>query len=132
MLEKGTFEKLIAIMNRHAPSTRRTLRDLMGQDEPEYVGKDGNTYHISRDELDLIASQIEEYEWGSIKIPILILTDISYPGGAWKVLGKIESKVVSRLIGRESDTPDEIRFFHPHFMDLRRQLPTATIVLYMP
>lgn len=132
MLENGTFQKLIAMMNKHVPSTRKTLRDLMGQNEPAYAGKDGNTYHISKDELELIASQIEDYERGSIKIPILIMTDTSCPGGAWKVMGMIETKVVSRIVGREPDTPEEIRFFHPHFVDLRRRLPTSTTVLYMP
>ncbi|MDD1767654.1 MAG: DUF61 family protein [Methanomassiliicoccales archaeon] len=132
LLENGTFQKLIMVMNKHVPSTRKTLRDLMSQNEPAYVGKDGNTYRVSKDELEIIASQIEDYERGGIKIPILIMTDTSYPGGAWKVMGRIETKVVSRIIGREPDTPEEIRLFHPHFVDLRKRLPSSTTVLYMP
>jgi len=132
MFDDKTLEKLVAHMNQHVPSMRKRLSELLAQKDPIYVGKDGTTYHVSPGELETLASYLDEFERNALKIPILIMTDTSYPGGAWKVMGKLETKVISRMIGKETESPDEIRLFHPHMHELRKMLPTTTTVLYMP
>lgn len=132
MFGNRTLEKLIASMNRHLPSSRRRLSDLLSEKEPTYTGRDGTTYHLSREELQLVASCLEEWELSGLKIPILIMTDTSYGEGAWRISGRLEVKVVSKLMGKEPDSEEEMRLFHPHLLELRRKLPSATTVLYMP
>jgi uncharacterized protein (UPF0216 family) len=132
MFDDKTLEKLVVHLNKHVPSIRKRLSELLVQKDPTYVGKDGTTYHVSPEELEILASCLDEFERSSLKIPILIMTDTSYPGGAWKVMGKLETKVISRMIGKEPESHEEIRLFHPHMHELRKMLPTATTVLYMP
>ena len=133
MQGESQVRKMMEIMNRHVPSKRRSLDAMLRSNEAEYSGKDGNHYHIKRGELKLLASIIEESERRRLKVPIIIMTDTSYGReGAWKVMGRTEVKVVSRIIGRGSEYPEEIRLFHPHLVQLRRALPTATTILYSP
>jgi uncharacterized protein (UPF0216 family) len=58
------------------------------------------------------------------------MTDTSYGEGYWKVMGKIEVKALSKLIGREPEREDEMRLFYPYFRDVRDKLPTATNAVF--
>jgi uncharacterized protein (UPF0216 family) len=60
------------------------------------------------------------------------MSDTGYETGAWKVEGKLEVKVMSRILGIEPDTEERMRFYYPHLNDLRRRLPTSTTVMFLP
>ena len=97
MLNDGQFRKMMEMMNRHVPSKRVPLSDLLGAADAGYTSKDGMTYsHIKCDELKLIASLLDPGERQRLKLPIIIMTDTSYDGGAWKVMGRLEVKVISQ------------------------------------
>jgi len=127
------MRKMLEMMNRHVPSKRTSLEELLKAKEAGYQGKDGINYHIKRKELELLESLVDPSERPKLKLPIIILTDTSYEaGGAWKVLGKVEVKVVSRIVGRDPEFPDQMRLFHPHMVKLRSELPTATTTMFSP
>ena len=132
MLDEKVLEKLIHNMNEHIPPTRKSLAVMLDEDEPFYLGKDGRRYIVSKDELRKIASVAYPWDLNRIKIPILLMTDTSYGTGYWKVIGKAETRVISKLIDREPEKEDEIVIFYPQLNDLRRLLPTATNAMYMP
>lgn len=133
MQEDGRLRKMFEIMNRHVPSKRISLAELRRRAEAEYRGKDGVSYHIKKRELDCLAGMLDPPEQEKLKLPIIIMTDTSYPhGGAWKVWGKLEVKVVSRIVGREPEFPDRMRLYHPHMVALRNALPTATTTMFAP
>ena len=85
-----------------------------------------------RVQLKKLASFADPWDLGRIKIPILLMTDTSYGNGYWKVIGKAETLLISRLINREPEKEDEIVIFYPQLNDLRRLFPTATNAMYMP
>jgi hypothetical protein len=132
IVDELNVERLLQIMNKHVPSKRVSLENLLDQEEPFYKGKDGTTYHIRKEELERIAVILDERERTKLRLPIYITTDTSYPGGAWKVRGRFEVKVISNLVCREPEMEDEMRLFFPHVSDLRNMLPTTTTVLFMP
>jgi uncharacterized protein len=132
MLDEKVLEKLIHNMNEHIPSKRKSLAVMLDEDEPFYEGRDGRHYIVSKDELKKIATVADPWDLNRIKIPILLMTDTSYGTGYWKVMGKAETLVISRLINREPEKEDEIVIFYPQLNDLRRLLPTATNAMYMP
>ena len=123
--------RLLASMNRHVPSKRPTLGQLLEMKEPHYVDKDGNWYRIEREEIELIASLLDPWDSDRIKLPIVIMTDVS-EGGAWKVLGKLEVTVVSKVVGRKPEFEDRMRLFHPHVVELTNKLPTAVTIMFSP
>ena len=118
-------------MNRHVPARRPTLGQLLEMEEPHYTGKDGNQYLIRKEEIELIASLLDPWDRDRIKLPIVVMTDTS-EGGAWKVLGKLEVAVVSKIVGRRPEFEDRMRLFHPHMVELSNRLPTATTTMFSP
>jgi len=133
MQDDSQMRKVLETMNRHLPSKRRSLADLLVAEELEYRGKDGISYYIKRSELEYLATIVDPWEQGKLKLPIIIMTDTSDEGGgAWKVMGRIEVKVISQIVGREPEFPDRMRLFHPHMSKLRSVLPTATTMMFVP
>jgi uncharacterized protein len=132
MLDEKVLEKLLHNMNEHIPAKRKSLATMLDEDQPFYEGKNGKRYKVSKDELRKIASCADPWDLNRIKIPILLMTDTSYGDGYWKVIGRAETRLISRLINREPEKPDEIIIFYPQLNDLRRLLPTATNAMYMP
>jgi uncharacterized protein (UPF0216 family) len=127
-----TLAKMFQSMNEHIPAVRPNLADLLESKEPAYKGKDGRSYLVDRKELELLAKNLDKWDWPRLKIPILLMTDTSYEGGMWKVIGRTEVSVISKIIGREPEREDEILIFYPQLMDIRKLLPTCTNCMYMP
>ena len=132
MEDERVMAKLLQSMNEHIPPKRKSIADMLDEVNPFYEGKDGRKYTVSKDELRRLASLADPWDLGRIKIPILLMTDTSYGPGYWKVIGKAETTLISRLIEREPEKVDEIVIFHPHLNALRRQFPTTTNAMYMP
>jgi uncharacterized protein len=132
MYEDSQFRKMMEIVNRHLPSKRRPLDELLKEKETDYEAKDGNRYRIKKGELEYLATLVDGSEMHKLRLPIIIMTDTSGQTGAWKVMGQLEVKVVSQVIDREPEFQEEMRIFHPHMAILRRKLPTATTCMYSP
>ena len=132
MVDEFSLEKLLKSLNRHVPLHRRTLAELLEMEEPCYTGRDGVVYHMKREELEKISGLINTFEWGRLRLPIYIATDTSYPGGAWKVMGKLETRIISAILNKKPEKEDEMRLFFPHLGILREILPTTTVVFFMP
>ena len=132
MFDERVLEKLFKNMNQHVPSQRPNLAELLASSDPCYIGKDGRTYHLNREELKLISANLDPWDWSRLKIPILLMTDTTYEAGCWKVMGRLEVRLVSRLINREPEREDELRIFYPHLLEIRKLLPTTTNSMYMP
>jgi uncharacterized protein len=132
MLDERVMERLLKSMNEHIPPKRKSIAAMLDETEPFYEGRDGRRYVVSREELKKLAACADPWDLDRIKVPILLMTDTSYGNGYWKVIGKAETRLISRLINREPERDDEIIIFYPQLNDLRRQFPTTTNAMYMP
>jgi uncharacterized protein (UPF0216 family) len=132
MFDESTLQRFVAVMNRHLPTQRRLLVDLLQEKEPFYEGKDGNHYKLDKAELLYLDSLLDFFDKGKLRLPILVMTDTESESGAWKVTGKVEAKVIAKVLERDLDTADMVRFYYPHLHELRKKLPTTTTVMFMP
>lgn len=132
MFDESSLQRFIVIMNRHLPTQRRSLNELLQEKDPYYEGKDGHRYKLDRAELEYLDSLLDVFDKGRLRLPILIMTETESETGAWKVTGKLEAKVIAKVLERELDTEDTVRFYHPHLHELRKKLPTTTTIMYMP
>ncbi|MHC1680916.1 MAG: DUF61 family protein [Methanomassiliicoccales archaeon] len=130
IFNERAMQRLFSNMNQHVPVKRRSLGQLLQDSDPSYVGKDGRTYRINRNELDILAELLDPDERVRLKLPILIMTDTSYGDGYWKVIGTLEVKVLSQLINRTPEKDDEMRVFYPYLKEIRDKLPTATNTVF--
>jgi uncharacterized protein (UPF0216 family) len=132
MLNERVLEKFFQTMNAHIPAKRPSLASLLESSDPSYSGRDERVFHVDKRELDLLAKQLDTWDHSKLKIPILLMADTNYEDGRWKVIGRTEVKVVSKLIEREPEKEDEMLIFYPQLHHLRKTLPTTTNVMYMP
>ncbi len=130
IFNERAMQRLFTNMNQHVPAKRRSLKQLLEDPDPSYEGKDGRRYRLDPQELVYLSGFLDEDESSRLKLPILIMTDTSYGEGYWKVIGKLEVKVISRIIGREPEREDEMRVFYPYLKEVRDKLPTATNTVF--
>ena len=125
-------EHLLSEINAHAPTGRRTLAEHIGSDDLTYRTRNGHTCEMTEDEIMMLKDVCSETEKTSLRLPILVLTDISMSQGAWKVEGRTEAAVVSKLLSKKPLRDDLILFYHPHLKELQKMLPNAVMVLFVP
>ncbi|HNU34996.1 MAG TPA: DUF61 family protein [Methanomassiliicoccales archaeon] len=130
IFNERAMQRLFTNMNQHVPVKRRSLRQLLEDPDPSYEGKDGRRYRLDRQELLFLSAFLDEDEPSRLKLPILIMTDTSFGDGYWKIIGKLEVKVISRIIGREPEKEDEMRVFYPYLKEIRDKLPTASNTVF--
>ena len=126
------IEHIIRDMNRHIPVSRKSLLECLEAGEGTYETKDGQKCSIDRKDLELLAGKCTEIEKMRLRIPIFVSTDMSYEGGAWKVEGRTEAAVVSKLLNKKLYKDDFLRLYYPDLKELRRMLPSIVVVLFLP
>jgi uncharacterized protein len=126
------IEKMISDMNRHVPAARRSLQDYMESSDLTYRTRSGEVCEIERSEIDYLAETCTDIEKLRLRLPIFVTTDISGEEGAWKVDGTIESKVIAKILGKKQFREDSVRLYYPDLKELRKILPSAAILLYLP
>ena len=122
---------MIAQMNKHIPTSRRTLLECLESGDLTYIGKDGAEYRMEKEEIDVLSDVCTEIEKMRLRLPIFVSTD-TVTENAWKVDGTTETSVLSKLLKRKPFRDDMMRFYHPDLRELRKMLPNAVIVLYLP
>jgi len=126
------IENIIRDMNRHIPVSRRTLLEYLESGEDTYETKDGQKCSLDRKDLELLAGKCTEIEKMRLRVPIFVSTDTSCDGGAWKVEGKTEVAVVSKLLNKRAYRDDYMRLYHPDLKDLRKMLPSIISIVFIP
>ncbi len=126
------IENIIRDMNRHIPVSKRTLLEYLESEDDSYETKDGQRCSVDRKDLEMLASKCTEIEKMRLRVPIFVSTDTSSETGAWKVEGRTEVAVVSKLLNKRAYKDDFLRLYHPDLKDLRKMLPSLVVVLFLP
>jgi len=126
------IEYVIRDMNRHIPVSRKTLLEHLESGEDTYETKDGQKCTLDRKEMEFLAGKCTEIEKMRLRVPIFVSTDTSYEGGAWKVEGRTEAAVVSKLLNKRLYKDDFLRLYYPDLKDIRKMLPSLIAVLFLP
>jgi uncharacterized protein (UPF0216 family) len=125
-------EHLLAGMNDHAPAARRSLSEIIDSGDRTFRTRNGHVCEITRDEIDKLCGVCTELEKVTLRLPISIMTDTSFADSVWKVEGRAEVSVVSKLLLKRPVRENLMHLYHPHLRELTKMLPNATIVLFVP
>jgi hypothetical protein len=125
-------EHLLKGINDHAPVARRSLAEYIDSDDRTYRTRSGHVCEISRKDIERLCEICEEREKLTLRLPIMVTTDISSSQGAWKVEGRTEVSVVSKLLSKKPLRDDLIILYHPHLKELQKMLNDSVIVLFSP
>lgn len=130
------IEREIVQLNEHMPRTKKTLVQLLREEAPTYMTRDGQSSAVRREELEYLADEIPSRLHGEIMVPFTIIRRTSMGRGAHTIGGskleqftllKILDKVtVSFEFWRETPIPEII--YSPEVTILRRKLRTTTVL----
>lgn len=128
----GYVESILAESNSNVPVSRRTLMDHLENGGFSYRTSRGEAFEMDPSEIQAIARFCTDAEKIRLRMPIIVSTDTSAEGGAWKVDGETETSVVSKILGKRPYRKDMLRFYNPNLADLRRKFPTTVVLAFVP
>ncbi len=122
----------ISRVNRHLPSSRPTLAELLAMKEPSVVLRDGSRHHFKRRELEELASLLDGDEVKNLRVPIILEISTLYRG-YFRVRGKVAVKVIDTILGQYDPLEEREVGLYPRYLlpKLRRQLPTTTTYAFI-
>ena len=124
--------KILAGMNSSAPAGKVSLLDLADSDDPSFRTRSGSVIEIDRAEVDLLMSVCTEMEKIRLKLPITMVTDTSGEMSAWRIDGRTEASVISRILGKPLLREDSVRIYYPDYQILWEKLPSSIVTRYLP
>lgn len=132
MDEDVLMRKMFGDANINMPVSRRTLIEYLENGDQMYVTRSGEEFLMDFSEIAALAEICSEAEKLRLRLPIIITTDVSGERGAWKVDGKIETSVMSKILNRRPFREDKLHFYNPHLAELREKFPTVTVLAFIP
>ncbi|RLI85467.1 MAG: hypothetical protein DRP01_06170 [Archaeoglobales archaeon] len=120
--------KMVEAMNIHLPKKSRSLAEMLKEDYPKIVARDGNEYLIERRELEFIAQHVEDVE--NFKIPIILEmcgvgdTRLIY------VKDRLHAEFIKRVFGYDRFVEGNLVLHLHEIVPIRRKLRTATQIAY--
>ncbi|MDR3205517.1 MAG: DUF61 family protein [Candidatus Methanoplasma sp.] len=126
------IERMAADMNRSMPVDRRSASDYLENGDLVFRTKDGGSCSFGASELGLVASNCTETEKIRLRLPIFVSTDASCAEGAWKIEGRTEVSVISKMLGKTPRREDYLRLYHPDLKELKKMIPGLIAVLFLP
>jgi len=118
----------LKLVNAGLPRARKSLADLLQEDQPSVLCSDGSQQLIKRAELRYLQGLLDEDEQRMLMLPILI--EMTGSGNDAIVLcpTEAEAKVVAEVLGMtpRQEEPGRVRVYRPQLSVLRRKLRTTT------
>ncbi len=123
----------LRVVNAHLPSKQKPLSDLLDEEYPHILCRDGSTHLFRRKELKYLAGLLDADEQKKLLLPILI--DVGAAEGEMAVI--CPGVVVENVISKVLDMPvtrrqDRVVIYKPQLAILRKLLRTTTQYLFHP
>jgi len=125
-LEELLRTELLRYANKHIPYVRKSLSDLLSEEFPHVICRDGSRHYFRRRELEYLASLVPKELWNFVKLPIVITLSPELGEGAAVVNGELECYIVCRVLGLKYEGQKSIVIYRPQIAELRRKLRTTT------
>lgn len=126
ILERLIVEEL-KLANRHLPRHRKSLSELLREEDPHVLCMDGTFHYFRRSELQLLAKHTPEDLWDALKLPIIIeIGDVISRDVAGVIRDKIAAQVVAKILNIPYSGHGPLILYRPQIAELRSKLETAT------
>jgi len=122
--------KMIEAMNKHMPAKKRTLKDMLEDDDPSIKAKDGNEYIIEKKELEFITEYIDEMDWSRFTVPILL--EMNYLSGETVIFirDRFHQEFLKKAFGFDRFVKDAMMIYPYEMQKVRKKLRTASQVIF--
>lgn len=123
----------LKVVNAHLPSKQKLLSDLLDEEYPHILCRDGSTHLFRRKELRYLAGLLDADEQKKLLLPMLI--EVGAGGGEMAVIcpGAVEEKAVSKVLDMPvTRRQDRVVIYKPQLAVLRKLLRTTTQYIFTP
>jgi len=123
----------LRIVNIGLPQSQKRLLNLLNEKYPHVVCNDGSTHFFKKSELEYLASMLDTDEQEALALPMLIELGANQAEAAIICEGKIEEKVISKVLNMPVTCEERrIRIYKPQLALLRRKFKTTTVYVFSP
>ena len=118
----------LKLVNAGLPRARKSLADLLEEEQPSVLCSDGTHQMLKRAELRYLQGILDDDEQRSLMLPMIIEMTGSGNDAILLCPTSAESRVVAEVLGMEprQEEPGRVRLYRPQLSVLRRKLRTAT------
>ena len=85
----------------------------------------------TQEEIEYLSTICDQIDRMYLRLPIFVSTDITGEETCWKVDGRIECKIIAKVLDRAWHDEETIRIFPSDYRVLLKRLPTTTAILYL-
>lgn len=121
----------LRVVNAHLPSKQKPLSDLLDEEYPHILCRDGSTHLFRRKELKYLAGLLDADEQKKLLLPMLI--EVGAGGGDMAVIcpGAVEEKAISKVLDMPvTRRQDRVVIYKPQLAILRKLLRTTTQYIF--
>ena len=141
MVSELPYEKLLQeclkgelrVVNAHLPSKQKPLSDLLAEEYPHVMCRDGSMHLFKRRELKYLASLIGNDEQEALLLPMLLEVNVGRGEIAVICQGEVEEKVMAKVLDMPvTPRQKKIVLYKPQLALVRKLLRTTTQYLFPP
>ena len=123
----------LRIVNSGLPQSQKRLSTLLEEQYPHVICNDGSTHLFKRNELEYLASMLDNEEQKALPLPMLIELGANQAEAAVICNGKLEEKIISKALSMTVTCEERrIRIYKPQLALLRRKFKSTTVYLFSP
>jgi len=124
-------------LNTHLPKNRKTIRELLAEDQPTVSTVSGEKVTMKKAEIEALSAELPEALRDKVKLPIVFLRRRDLGAGAFTLLGdSYEEYALSKVLGDHDGTQADFRqarespkvFYKPQVSDLMRRFHSLIVV----
>ncbi len=118
------FREELRVANKHLPLARKSLRELLEEEYPHVVCRDGSLHSFRRSELIELSKYIPKDRWGRLLLPIII----EVVSGEEELVGVVSDPYAVEVVSSILDTSlgeGRILLYKPQIYELRRRFSTV-------
>jgi hypothetical protein len=130
MISDRTLAKMIEAMNKHLPVKRRTLSEMLNEDEPTIRAQDGNEYLIEKHEIEFISEHVDELDWERFTLPVILEMSDIYGDIIVFVRDKFHAEFIKKAFGIDRYQDGVLTLYLYEMGPIRRKLKTASQVMF--
>ena len=130
---QGYLRNELRVLNAHLPGHPKLLADLLREEHPHVVCRDGSAHLFKRKELEYLASLTDTDEQGELLLPLLI--ELKPDRGEVMILsgGGVVEKIISRILDMPlTRRQEKFVIYKPQLAVLRKILKTTTQYVFSP
>jgi len=135
-----TFDALLSRelrkLNTHLPKQRRTLKELITEEDPTIPTIDGSTILMKKSEIAELAKIVPPEQYGNLKLPFIVLRRMELGRSVYTVSDdRVEEFTVKKILGRTSASyntmysdHDPLFLYRPDVSELVRRFHSLVVI----